>query len=181
MALSNNDIINYITQKKLIITPFEQKILTGNGVDLRLGTKIARLISLGSNNDIFDSKKEENLERWYRIETVDDYFVIYPHESILCHTLEYLKLPDDLIGLCQLRSTYARIGLSMPPTVIDAGFEGQLTIELIGTNFPVRIYVKERMIHITFFKLITPSTSPYMGKYQGQKGVTLPNLKEKDE
>jgi len=177
MALSNDDILNYINNKKLIIRPFEQKILTGNGVDLRLGNEIARLIPTGSNDEIFNSRNE-NVRKWYQIEHCHDSFIIYPRECLLCHTLEYLKLPNDLIGFCQLRSTFARMGLLMPPTIIDAGFEGQLTIELIGSVFPIKLYIGQKIIHVTFFKLITPSTLPYKGKYLGQVKITLPKLEE---
>jgi dCTP deaminase len=175
MALSNGDILEYVNQGKLIIRPFERKILTGNGVDLRLGNEIARLIPTDSNDQVFDSQNE-NVKKWYQIEHCNDSFIIYPRECLLCHTLEYLKLPNDVIGFCQLRSTFARMGLSIPPTIIDAGFEGQLTIELIGGAFPIRLYVGQKVLHITFFKLATPSTLPYKGKYQGQVKITLPKL-----
>lgn len=178
MALSNDNIINYIKCKKLIIKPFEQEMLTSNGVDLRIGSKIARLISTDSDSKTFDTKRENLVEKWYRIYHVNNSFIVYPHERILCHTLEYLKLPNNIIGFCQLRSTFARLGLSMPPTVVDAGFEGELVIELIGGVFPIKLYFKQRLIHITFFELIAPSSSPYKGKYQGQKGLTLPKLDE---
>jgi dCTP deaminase len=177
MALSNVDLLNYITRKKLIIKPFDQKMLTGNGVDLRLGNEIARLIQTSSNDEIFNSRSE-NVGKWYQIEYCNDSFVVYPHERLLCHTLEYLKLPNDLIGFCQLRSTFARMGLSMPPTIISTGFEGQLTIELIGGVFPIKMYAGQKIVHVTFFKLITPSTLPYKGKYQGQIKITLPKLEE---
>jgi dCTP deaminase len=161
----------------MIVKPFEEEILRENGLDLRLGNSIARLLHTSSKNRIFDSKKE-NLEEWYRIEYFNDFFVIYPRERLLCHTLEYLKLPNDIIGFCQLRSTFARMGLSIPPTIIDAGFQGQLTIEIIGSNFPIKLYVKQRLMHVIFHKLITPTTLPYKGKYQGQNGLTLPKLTE---
>lgn len=177
MALSNKDLQDYIKSGRMIVKPFEEEILRENGLDLRLGNSIARLLHTSSKNRIFDSKKE-NLEEWYRIEYFNDFFVIYPRERLLCHTLEYLKLPNDIIGFCQLRSTFARMGLSIPPTIIDAGFQGQLTIEIIGSNFPIKLYVKQRLMHVIFHKLITPTTLPYKGKYQGQNGLTLPKLTE---
>ena len=177
MALSNKDLQDYIKSGRMIVKPFEEEILRENGLDLRLGNSIARLLHTSSKNRIFDSKKE-NLEEWYRIEYFNDFFVIYPRERLLCHTLEYLKLPNDIIGFCQLRSTFARMGLSIPPTIIDAGFEGQLTIEIIGSNFPIKLYAKQRLMHVIFHKLITPTTLPYKGKYQGQNGLTLPKLTE---
>jgi len=78
MALSNVDILNYITRKELIIKPFDQKMLTGNGVDLRLGNEIARLIQTSSNDEIFNSRSE-NVGKWYQIEYCNDSFVVYPH------------------------------------------------------------------------------------------------------
>lgn len=177
MALSNKDLQDYIKNGRMTVRPFEQNILRENGLDLRLGNCVARLIYTDSKNRIFDSKGD-NLEKWYQLEYFDDFFVVSPRERLLCHTLEYLKLPDDIMGFCQLRSTFARMGLSIPPTIVDAGFEGQLTIEIIGGNFPIKLYAKQRFIHIIFHKLITPTTSPYKGKYQGQKELTLPKLEE---
>jgi dCTP deaminase len=177
LALSNEDILYNIKRGRLVITPFNQKLVKGNGLDLRIGNTIARLISSHSEYRVFDSKKED-LNKWYQIEEVDESFIIHPNEHILCHTLEYLKLPNDIIGFCEIRSTFARMSLSIPPTVVDAGFEGQLTIELIGGNFPIKLYYGEKIIHIIFHKLLTPSSSPYSGKYQKQKGLTLPKLKE---
>jgi len=177
MALSNKDLKDLIENGKIIVKPFEEKILRENGLDLRLGNQIARLVNTSSKDRVFDSKKE-NLEEWYRIEHFNDSFVIFPRERLLCHTLEYLELPNDIMGFCQLRSTFARMGLSIPPTIIDAGFEGQLTVEIIGSNFSIKLYAEQRLIHVIFHKLITPTTLPYHGKYQGQMGLTLPKLSE---
>ena len=177
MALSDVDILRYIKDKKMIISPFKREYVKGNGVDLRIGNTIARFVTFSSTNKVFDSKNE-NTHEWYKIERFHNSFIILPNERILCHTLEYLKLPEDIVGFCQLRSTFARIGLSIPPTIVDAGFEGQLTIEITGSSFPVRLYSGQRIIHIIFHKLLTPSNSPYEGKYQKQKGLTLPILSE---
>jgi len=75
-----------------------------------------------------------------------------------------------------LRSTYARMGLSIPPTIVDAGFEGHLTIEIIGGGFPIKIYSGQGFLHIIFCKLTSPVGKPYDGKYLGQQGVTFPRL-----
>ena len=105
-------------------------------------------------------------------------FVINPREHVLLHTIEYIKLPLDLMGFVNLRSSYARIGLTIPPTIIDANFEGQLTIELVGGDFPVKLYAGDRFIHVVFAKLSSPVEKPYMGRYQGQRGVRLPSFKD---
>ena len=94
----------------------------------------------------------------------------------MLHSLEYLSLPPELMGFVELRSTFARLGIMMPPTIVDGGFEGQLTIEVLSTSFPIKLKVKTRFLHIVFAKLTTPVTRPYKGKYQGQRGVTLPKM-----
>ena len=83
------------------------------------------------------------------------------------------------MAFVELRSTYARLGLFIPPTIVDANFEGQLTIELVGGPFPVKLYKGDRFLHIIFAKLTSQVEKPYMGKYQGQRGVTLPKLDAK--
>ena len=91
-------------------------------------------------------------------------------------TLEYLELPNDAIAFVNLRSTYARLGLTIPPTIVDAGFRGQLTIEVVGSEFPIKLKSGERFLHLIFAKTLTPVEKPYRGKYQGQQEVTLPKF-----
>jgi len=73
----------------------------------------------------------------------------------------------------ELRSTFARLGLSIPPTIIDAGFEGQVSLESHGGAVPVKLRRGLRFAHAAFFRVEGPAL-PYRGKYQGQRGVTLP-------
>ena len=89
---------------------------------------------------------------------------------ILGTTKEIIEMPNDLMAFVQLRSTWAREGFLLPPTVIDAGFKGTITLEIISfkTQF---LPVGKRFAHIIFAKLTTP-TAPYAGKYQNQFGIT---------
>ena len=172
MILGNSDIHRYINNKLLIITPFKEEIIRENGIDLRLGKQIARLKQTES---IFDThKKIENPEQFYECEEVDS-FIIKPFERLLVCTLEIIELNRDLMGFVNLRSSYARVGLTLPPTIIDAGFRGQLTIEIIGGAFPVRLYTGDRFVHIILAKLTSESVS-YNGSYLNQKGVAFPNF-----
>ncbi|AEM38482.1 deoxycytidine triphosphate deaminase [Pyrolobus fumarii 1A] len=175
MILSDRDILHLVELKRLVIEPFEPSIVRENGVDLRLGNIFCRMRRTLTR--ILDTKNPpSDIDEWYRCEEVDpDHgFVIYPHEHVLAHTLEWIELPDDVVGLVNVRSTFARFGLYIPPTVVDAGFKGQLVIELIGSEFPVRVYPGQRFLHLVFVKTTSPVAKPYHGKYQGQKGVTLP-------
>ena len=174
MILSDFDLRNYIKSGRLKIVPFDESIIRENGLDLRLGNTIARLKRTSKILDV-EKTYEANIEDFYEVEEGSE-FIIYPNERVLLHTLEYIKLPPELMGFVNLRSTYARLGMALPPTIIDGGFEGQLTIELIGGSFPVKLYAGKRFIHVVFAKLTSPVEKPYQGIYQGQRGVTLPKI-----
>lgn len=170
MILSDSDLKSYIENKRIVITPFTEDCLRENGIDLRLGGEIARI---KSSNMILDYKINVDLESYYQVEKGES-FTINPHEHILITTLERIKLPVDVMAFIELRSTYARLGLTIPPTVVDANFEGQLTVGITGTAFPIKLYVGDRILHLIFAKLTNPTSKPYLGKYQYQSGVTLP-------
>lgn len=172
MILSKQGLLEAIKSGKLIIEPFDEEIVRENGVDLRIGDEVAILLN---NPEPIDPDKisEYNLTEYYKVVKIDKGFVLQPYMKVLISTLEYIKMPDDIAGFVELRSTFARLGLSIPPTVIDSGFEGQLTLEIHGGAFPVILKKGMRFAHIVFMKL-TSKTEPYKGKYQGQRGVTLP-------
>jgi len=175
MILSDFDLRNYIATGRLLIQPFDPSIIRENGVDLRLGDEYCVLKY--DNEEIVDpyNMHTDELAELYECYKADE-VVIKPHRHYLLHTLEYVKLPPELMGIVELRSTFARLGLIIPPTVIDGGFEGQLTIELLGGSFPVKLKAGQRFLHVIFAKVTTPIERPYKGKYQGQRGVTLPKL-----
>ena len=147
MILSGRDIKWYIESGKLSIFPMSENQFRENGVDLILSSK-------GLN--LFSDSKTETL----------------PHgiSCLLC-TQETLGMPDDLMGFVELRSTWARRGLILPPTIIDAGFIGEITLEVFNGGKDIPIPVGQRFAHIVFAKLTNP-TIPYNGKYQLQKGPT---------
>jgi dCTP deaminase len=172
MILSDFDLWNYIRSGRLKVQPISEDVVRENGLDLRIGYEIGRLKKTGKVLDPSDGPIEE----FYSIDKGES-FIINPHEHVLLHTIEYLSLSRDIMGFVNLRSSYARIGLSIPPTIIDANFEGQLTVEIIGSEFPVRLKAGERFIHVVFAKLTSEVEKPYKGKYQGQTGVRLPQFK----
>lgn len=172
MILSDFDLWNYIRNGRLRIEPFSEDVVRENGLDLRIGRQIARF---NKNSKVFDTKSSDAAE-FYTVEEGKE-FVVHPHEHVLLHTLEYLALPKDLMGFVNLRSSYARIGLTIPPTIIDANFEGELTIELVGGDFPVKLYSGDRFLHVVFARLSSMVEKPYTGKYQGQRGVRLPSFR----
>jgi dCTP deaminase len=173
VILSDFDLRSYIQSKRLVIEPFADEIIRENGLDLRLGDEVCELKSHSEPLDPTDP--ETDLSRYYECKKAEE-FVIEPYKKYLLTTLEYVKLPPELMGFVELRSTFARLGLSIPPTIIDAGFCGQITIELHGSAFPVMLKKGMRFLHVVFAKASTPITKPYSGRYQGQRGVKLPKL-----
>jgi dCTP deaminase len=104
------------------------------------------------------------------------FVVLPPHSFVLGHTVEYVKMPDDILGICFDKSTYARIGgIQTNVTPIEPGWEGQITLEIRNT-LPcfTRLYVGEGIIQTTFFRGNRPETTyaDKGGKYQKQQGVT---------
>jgi dCTP deaminase len=86
-------------------------------------------------------------------------------------TREFLELPNDLMAFVQIRSSWARMGFMLPPTVVDAGFKGTLTLEIVKFGESIELPIRERFVHLIFAKLSNPS-EPYNGKYQNQVDIT---------
>lgn len=171
MILSDFDLKSYIAARRLVVEPFDEAIVRENGLDLRLGDEVCMLVE---SNDVFDPYSSDiDIFRFYRCWRARE-FIIEPHRRYLLTTVEYLKVPPELMAFVELRSTLARLGLVIPPTIIDGGFEGQITIELQGSTFPVKLRAGTRFLHVVFAKVASPIERPYSGRYQGQRGVALP-------
>ena len=170
MILGDRDLKYYLEKEWIVIEPLREDTVRENGVDLRVGNEIARF---KKTDKPFDPEDPDN---GYFIKETGDEFVINPGEHILMVTEEYIKLPNDVIAFVNLRSSFARLGIFVPPTIVDAGFEGQLTIEVVGSEFPVKLRRGTRFLHLVFAKTLTPVENPYRGRYQGQTGVTVPKF-----
>ncbi|MCD6564092.1 MAG: dCTP deaminase [Thermoproteales archaeon] len=170
--LSGEEIKRLIKDGSLEIVPYDDEIIRENGVDLRIGDEVAVLLN---NPNPLDPEKLDkiDLKEYYKVLKIDNNFVIQPYMKILVSTLERIKMPVDIAALVELRSTFARLGLSIPPTIIDAAFEGQITLEVHGGAFPVLLKKGIRFAHVVFMR-VEGKPVPYKGRYQGQSGVTLP-------
>lgn len=174
MILGDRDLKYYVERKYIEITPLYDDSIRENGVDLRVGGEIARF---KATEKVFDPSSAET-SQFYDMEEGDS-FIIRPKEHVLLTTEEYIRLPSDVMAFVNLRSTFARAGLFVPPTIVDAGFEGQLTIEVLGSEFPVMLKRGTRFLHLIFSRTLTPVEKPYNSRYQGQRGVTLPKGERK--
>jgi len=150
MILSGRDIELYINAGKIKIIGVQPKQFQQNGVDL-----ILESVRLGGDSDKSQIPAHEGFQSG----------LFY-----LGCTREWIELPDDLMAFVELRSTWARRGLMIPPTVVDAGFKGDLTLEIAAFNY-VPIPYGERFAHLIFAKTTGPCV-PYAGKYLNQVGIT---------
>ncbi len=173
MLLSDRDIRALLALGDLRIEPLHEDTVRENGVDLRLSRQFCRL---RRRDDIVLDPDDPGDPREYYDCVEAESIVVGPGERLLAVTEETVALPSYLAGLVMLRSTWARTGLWVPPTVVDAGFKGQIVVEIMGSSFPVKLKAGVRFLHLVFIKLVTPSSNPYSGDYQGQKGVRLPKF-----
>ena len=106
--------------------------------------------------------------------------LIPPNSFALSHSIEFFRMPRNVTGLVTAKSSLARCGLGCPPTVLEAGWNGVLTLELQNhTSNSIRVYSNSGAAQILFFKGENPEVSyaDRKGKYQGQTGITLAKSK----
>ncbi len=169
MILSSTDIKRLLSEGRLKIDPLSSDTVRENGVDLRFSGEVA---SPKNDVDVFIPGESDPNDYYVFLEGEE--YTLDKGSMILISTLEYVALPDDVVGLVGIRSSYARLGIYTAPTVVDAGYEGRLTITLYSTSFPVRLRRGDRIIHMTLYRAENPSDSPYRGVYKGVSGIALP-------
>ncbi len=103
--------------------------------------------------------------------------IVPPNSFVLGRTVEYFKIPRDVLVVCVGKSTYARCGLVVNLTALEPNWEGQVTIEISNTTpLPAKVYANEGICQFLFMRGVEPCETSYAdrrGKYQRQTGVTL--------
>ena len=112
------------------------------------------------------------------VDITSDVCVIPPNSFALASTVEYFKIPRNVLTICLGKSTYARCGIIVNVTPLEPEWEGHVTLEFSNTtNLPAKIYAGEGVAQMLFFESDEECDVSYKdrgGKYQGQTGVTLP-------
>ena len=107
-----------------------------------------------------------------------DECIIPPNSFVLASTVEYFKIPRNVLTICLGKSTYARCGIIVNVTPLEPEWEGHVTLEFSNTtNLPAKIYANEGVAQMLFLEsdeVCATSYADRAGKYQGQRGVTLP-------
>lgn len=169
-----------------MIDPFEEKQIkqgvisygiSSYGYDIRLADEFK--IFTNVFNSIVDPK---NFDPKSFVDFKGEVCIIPPNSFILGRSVEYLKIPRRVLGICLGKSTYARCGIIVNITPLEAEWEGQITIEISNTTpLPVKVYANEGIAQILFFESDEECEESYKdrkGKYDKQKGIVLPKIVE---
>ncbi len=109
-----------------------------------------------------------------------DVCIVPPNSFVLATSVEYFKIPRETIVICLGKSTYARCGIVVNVTPLEPEWEGHVTIEISNTTpLPAKIYANEGIAQLIFLgagELCTRSYADKAGKYQAQRGITLPKI-----
>ena len=109
-----------------------------------------------------------------------DVCIVPPNSFALARSVEYFRIPREVLTICVGKSTYARCGIITNVTPFEPEWEGHVTIEISNTTpLPAKIYANEGIAQVLFFQSDEPCEMSYAdkkGKYQAQRGVTLPKI-----
>ena len=145
------------------------------GYDIRVADEFR--IFTNVNSTIVDPK---HFDPKSFVEFKGDVCIIPPNSFALARSVEYFKIPRDVLTICVGKSTYARCGIIVNVTPFEPEWEGFVTLEISNTTpLPAKIYANEGLCQILFFTGDEPCETSYAdkkGKYQAQQGLTLPRL-----
>ena len=147
------------------------------GYDIRCSKEFKLFTNI--NSTIVDPK---NFDPNSFVEVNADFCIIPPNSFALARTVEYFKIPRNVLTICLGKSTYARCGIIVNVTPFEPEWEGYVTLEFSNTTpLPAKIYANEGCAQVLFFEadaddVCETSYKDRGGKYQGQVGVTLPKI-----
>lgn len=147
--------------------------LSSYGYDIRLKPKFV-LFSQPNDGRVIDVLEEAEPEAYGHTVEAES-IVVPPGGFILASTVEEFSMPDNVVGICFGKSTWARCGAIVNVTPLEPGWKGELVVEITnGTNLPLRIYANMGIAQIMFFRGDVPCEVSYAdrkGKYQNQTGI----------
>jgi dCTP deaminase len=153
--------------------------LTSYGYDVRVGRHFKVFTNV--HCAVVDPKK---FDPQSFVDIEGDFCLIPPNSFALAETVEYLEVPRDILCVCLGKSTYARCGIIVNVTPLEPEWRGRVTIEISNTTpLPAKIYAGEGIAQIVFLRAEAPCRTSYAdkkGKYQDQKGLTLPFVQGPD-
>lgn len=189
MTILSDKSIAELVKTQNMIEPFAEN-------QTRANEKGEKIISYGNSSYGYDARVSNEFKIFTNIDSaiVDpkdfsdnsfvnrstDVCIIPPNSFALARTVEYFRVPKDVLVVCVGKSTYARCGIIVNVTPLEPGWEGHVTLEFSNTTpLPAKIYAYEGACQFLFFKGDKACEVSYdlrNGKYMGQTGVTLPKV-----
>jgi dCTP deaminase len=149
--------------------------LSSYGYDIRVADEFKVFTNI--NSTVIDPK---HFDTRSFVDVKGDVCIVPPNSFALARTIEYFRIPRDVLTVCLGKSTYARCGIIVNVTPFEPEWEGYVTIEISNTTpLPARIYANEGIAQVLFFQsdeVCERSYADKKGKYQAQHGVTLPKI-----
>ena len=184
MTVLSDKWIKEMVRTNNMISPFENKQVRDNkisyglssfGYDARVSNEFK--IFTNVNSEIVDPK---NFKPNNFISKKGEECIIPPNSFVLSSTVEYFRIPNDVMVICLGKSTYARCGIIVNVTPLEPSWEGNVTLEFSNTTpLPAKIYANEGAAQFIFLKGNEKPDITYAdrnGKYMKQSGVTLPKI-----
>ena len=184
MSILSDHEIRKLANEQGMIEPFNEKLkkegvisygLSSYGYDARVADEFKIFTNIDSAT--VDPK---NFQEQGFVDRKTDVCIIPPNSFVLARTVEYFKIPRDVMVICLGKSTYARCGIIVNVTPLEPEWEGHVTLEFSNTTpLPAKIYANEGACQFLFLKASEVCETSYAdraGKYMGQRGVTLPKV-----
>ncbi len=184
MGLKQDSWIREKALKEGMIEPFVEGLttqgvvsygLSSYGYDIRVSNEFKIFTNI--NATVVDPKHFDSANV---VDFVGDICIVPPNSFALARTIEYFKIPRNVLAICLGKSTYARCGIIVNVTPFEPEFEGHITIEISNTTpLPAKIYANEGIAQVLFFEGDDECEVSYKdrsGKYHGQTGITLPKV-----
>ena len=188
MTIKSDKWIRRMAETQRMIEPFEpgqvrevdgQKVVSygtsSYGYDIRCSREFKIFTNI--NSTIVDPKKFDPNSF---VDFKGDVCIIPPNSFALARTVEYFRIPRNVLTICLGKSTYPRCGIIVNVTPLEPEWEGHVTLEFSNTTpLPAKIYANEGVAQVIFFESDEACETSYKdrgGKYQGQRGVTVPKV-----
>jgi dCTP deaminase len=184
MAIKSDKWIRRMAVEHKMIEPFSDKQVRGGaisygvssyGYDVRIADDFKIFTNI--NSTIVDPKHFDSRSF---VDFKGDVCIIPPNSFALARTVEYFRVPRNVLVVCLGKSTYARCGIIVNVTPLEPEWEGIVTLEVSNTTpLPAKIYANEGVAQMLFFEsdeVCETSYADKKGKYQGQQGLTLPKM-----
>ena len=181
MSIKSDKWIRKMSLNEEMISPFvDNQIRKGTisyglssyGYDIRVSDEYKVFTNV--NNSMVDPKKFD--EKSF-IDYKGDICIVPPNSFALARSIEYFKIPRNILTICLGKSTYARCGIIVNVTPFEPEWEGHVTLEISNTTpLPAKIYSNEGLCQVLFFEsdeVCEKSYKDKKGKYQNQRGITL--------